>query len=234
MERINWSKAVGDSVSPIASPATVGFSTLPWHWSLIDQSRGWRLGQNLLPGSSFDSVQSVLASGWQHYWHETDGVKSRVDILPEASHTGAAGIRLAAIPDNAKEPPTLIETPPVWLKSPAIRVEAGTLVRIHGWVHIPKPLTGSVDGLMIFDSFTGMALAERIGETTDWQPFTLYRIAPESGPLTVTFALSGLGEVWLDDLSIQPLGPPAGGPMPFAPQSGLKRQAGNPATQRRR
>ena len=54
---------------------------------------------------------------------------------------------------------------------------------------------------------TGKALAERIGETTGWQPFTLYRVAPESGPMSVTFALCGLGEVWIDDVAVRVLAP---------------------------
>ena len=207
LERSNWTKAIASAPSPVSSPATVGFATLPWHWSLIDHSRRWALGQNLVAGGDFDTIQTAMTGGWQHFWHETRRVQSRVDILPEASRSGPAGLRLAALWTDPSIPPTPIETPPVWVTSPPIHVEVGTLVRIHGWVHIPTPLTGSVDGLMIFDSMTGMALAERIGETTDWQSFTLYRIAPKSDTLTVTFALSGLGEVWLDDVTIQPLGP---------------------------
>jgi len=95
--------------------------------------------------------------------------------------------------------------PPVWITSPAVSVEAGELVCIHAWVHIPAAITASVDGLMILDSLTGEALAERIGQTAGWQQLALYRIAPRSGPMTVTFALTGLGEAHLDDVMIQPL-----------------------------
>jgi hypothetical protein len=55
------------------------------------------------------------------------------------------------------------------------------------------------------DSFGGEALAERIGETSAWQPFTLIRAAPRAGPLSVTIALTGLGEAWIDDVTITPL-----------------------------
>ena len=32
-----------------------------------------------------------------------------------------------------------------------------------------------------------------------------YRMVDASGTATITFALSGLGEVWIDDISIEPL-----------------------------
>ena len=58
---------------------------------------------------------------------------------------------------------------------------------------------------MIFDSLGGEALADRIGHTTGWQQFALYRVAPQSGTMNVTFALSGLGEAWIDDVYVQVL-----------------------------
>ena len=60
-----------------------------------------------------------------------------------------------------------------------------------------------------YDSFSGEALADRIGKTKGWRQFALYRIVPQSGPMCVTFALSGIGEAWLDDVAIQVLEPPA-------------------------
>jgi hypothetical protein len=36
----------------------------------------------------------------------------------------------------------------------------------------------------------------------DWKEFSLYRAAPKAGYLTLTFALTGIGEAWLDDVTI--------------------------------
>ncbi|MBN1910976.1 MAG: hypothetical protein JW818_14620 [Pirellulales bacterium] len=207
VQRSNWEKAVHAIRSPISSPATVCFSTLPWHWNMVDQSRTWQLGQNLLAAGDFESLAAVQSAGWHHRQHATPGVEAHADVVPEALHSGSAGLRLRARPIDPNAPPTLVETSPLWVITPPIPVQTGTLVRIHGWVHLPTPIVGSVDGLVIFDSMTGLDMAERIGETTGWRSFTLYRVATQNGPLTVTFALSGLGEVWLDDLTIQSLGP---------------------------
>ncbi|HBO45417.1 MAG TPA: hypothetical protein DD670_16090 [Planctomycetaceae bacterium] len=217
VERSNWEKAVRPLSSPIASPATVCFATIPWHWSLADQTRSWRAGPNLIGGGDFESVASVMAARWGHFKHAAPNVASDGAIEAKAARSGVAGLCLVNRPDTPDNSPTLVETAPVWVTSPAAMVEAGSLVRIQGWVHIPKPLTGSVDGLKIFDSAVGEALAERVGETTGWQPFTLYRFAPRSGPMAVTFALCGLGEAWVDDVAIQVLAPPTGAAMqPFA------------------
>ena len=83
------------------------------------------------------------------------------------------------------------------------------MVCISGWVRIPEPITGSVDGLMVVESLTGDALALPIGETSGWRQFVLYRAAPTSGWMSLSLVLSGLGEVQLDDVAVQPLLPAA-------------------------
>ncbi len=207
LERNNWQTAVKGLHNPVAGPATVCFSTLPWHWRLVDQTRDWRLGMNFLPLGDFEDVQSMIAAGWQHLQHKTDGVAAQAEVVPAAAHSGRGGLRLSAVAQNPQQPPTLIESPPVWLTSPPMNVEAGSLIRIQGWAQVPEAITGSVDGLLIFDSQSGQPLAARLGETAGWQPFTLYRVITQSGQMTLTFALSGLGEAWVDDVVVQVLGP---------------------------
>ena len=89
---------------------------------------------------------------------------------------------------------------------------------------MPNSIEGSVDGLLVFDSYGGPALAERVNKTESWRRLVLYRIVPPpqtsndgtSGesppPLTVTFALTGLGEAQIDSVSIKPLTRGLGGP----------------------
>jgi hypothetical protein len=112
---------------------------------------------------------------------------------------------LTATPLTPESPPAMIETPPVRFVSPTVPAQPGQLVCIHGWVKVPKPITGSVDGLMIYDNFGGEALADRIGQTAGWRPFILYRIAIQPGGVNVTFALTGLGEAQIDDVGIEVL-----------------------------
>ena len=71
---------------------------------------------------------------------------------------------------------------------------------------VSKPVAGSVDGLFVFDSLGGPALGERVAATKTWRRLVLHRIVPADSagePLTVTFALTGLGEAFIDEVSIR-------------------------------
>ncbi len=103
-----------------------------------------------------------------------------------------------------------LDSPPLWVTSPALRVNAGTVLRIEGWVRVPEPITRSVDGLMVFDSLGGEALAQRFdatgnGQPDDWRRFRFFRAVPRSGTMTFTFALTGIGEAFIDDIMVTEL-----------------------------
>lgn len=204
-QRACWQAAVAGLRSPLTSPAAVCFRTLPWHRELMERVNRGLVGENRLVEGQFEDLGSMLHSGWNHFQHPVPGILSEANLTPSAAHGGRFGLRLAARAAVSEQAPLLVESPPVWITSPAVPVEAGELVIIRGWIQIPTPLTGSVDGLLIVDSISGEPLAERIGETVGWQEFTLYRVAPQAGQMSLTFALSGLGEVWLDDVTIQPV-----------------------------
>jgi hypothetical protein len=220
VERAYWEAATRGLTSPLSSPPAVSFDTLPWHWDLIDRISSSRLGPNRLPGGDFEELGVLLGSGWSHLRYPSSGLKTAADLVAGAALSGGSGLRLSVRAEDPDNPPAVVETPPVWITTPPLPVEAGQLVCIQGWVQIPAAVTGSVDGLLIIDSLSGEALAERIGQTDGWRQFTLYRVAPESGQMTVTFALSGLGEVWLDDVGIYYLQPPQAGAFTQLPAAG--------------
>jgi hypothetical protein len=207
VERGYWEKAVEGLSSPLSSPGAISFATLPWHWRLVERISGSRWGPNRLPCGDFEDLAAMLRDGWQHLPHPIAAVQTAAELVAEAAHSGRTGLRLVARPESPETAPALVETPPVWITTAPVPVEAGQLVCIQGWVQIAKAPSGSVDGLLIADSLCGEDLAQRIHKTAGWQQFTLYRVAPRSGPLTITFALSGLGEVWLDDVTVQVIEP---------------------------
>ena len=208
LERTNWQKAVVAMRSPGGQPGDR---------LLLDAALALEPGRRdaVVAGRAESASGGRFRAASERFLRPAGGTSSTPrpasrpppTSCPRPPTPATSGLRLMARSLEPDRPPTLIETPPLWITSPAVPVEAGALVRISGWVHVPTPITGSVDGLMIFDSLSGRALAERIGDTTGWEPFMLYRIAPQSGPMTVTFALAGLGEVWIDDVTIQTLGP---------------------------
>jgi hypothetical protein len=205
LERAAWDAATKGGDSSVMLPGTSSFQALPWYWALVDRTRTLRPGANRLPGGDFENIPLMVQSGWRHFQHVAPGIQSAADLVPDARHDGRMGLRLTARADTPENPPAMIEMPPLWISSPAVPVAAGQIVRIHGWVNIPTSITGSVDGLMVVESLTGEEMALRIDKTAGWREFTMFRIAPQSGPMALTFVLTGLGEVRLDDVTIDVL-----------------------------
>ncbi len=217
LERRHWETAVAALSSPVTSPGACSFATLPWHGRLGERIQASQYGQNQLVGGDFERLNLLLQSGWQHMEHAAEGCVTAADLVVEAKRSGNTGLRMTVSPTDPKNPPAVVEMPPIWIVTPPVPVEAGQLVVIHGYANVPQPVSGSVDGLMIFDSISGEGLAERIGRTKGWRAFTLFRVAPRSGSLRVTFALTGLGEARIDDVTIRALHP--GAPPATARQS---------------
>ena len=107
----------------------------------------------------------MVRYGWRHFQHATPGIQTAADLVPEAAHGGRLGLRLTARADNPENPPAMIEMPPIWVTSPAVPVQAGQIVRIHGWVNVPTAIIGSVDGLLVVESLTGEEMALRLDKT---------------------------------------------------------------------
>lgn len=196
----------------VASPLSASDSTLAEHWQLVDALASTHGGKNLLPAGNMESIDSLARSGWRHFALDESAIVSGVEISKTSAASGSGSLRMLARSRNPEESPSVVETPPVWITTPPIAVPSGQLIAIEARVWVPKPIQGTVDGLLVFDSWGGPALAERVGVTPGWRHMVLYRIAPETeskNPLTVTFALCGMGEARIDDVRVRPLEPGA-------------------------
>ena len=230
-KRYRWEQVVTGENSLATSPLTVGFSTLPDQWRLLAQLRYVRPSNNQLAGGDCENLAWMMQQGWRHVEHPLADLRSSVELSPTQPHGGRYSMRLQVKAADPNDPPGLVETAPVWVTTPPISVQAHELIAIHGFVRVPTPISGSIDGLLILDSIGGQSLAERVGQTKGWRDFTMYRVAPRDGPFTVTFALTGLGDAWIDDLSIAPVSRLAGnelGQLPRLPPVGSGANGGWP------
>jgi hypothetical protein len=125
-----------------------------------------------------------------------------VELSATRPHSGRRSLHLHVQRGNELAP-EFVEAPPLWIVSPPIPLRAGQIVRIQGWAWVPAPVTATADGLLIFDSLAGPSMAKRIAQTSGWQQFTLYRAATTTGPMSVTIALAGIGDAWVDDLTLR-------------------------------
>ena len=212
LQRAHWDHAVKSMPSPVASPYALTFQTLPAHWRLMrgqSSQRGPSLHggntENKLPSGDFEDFDTMIASGWRHEQRAIPGVQSVAELHPSPKQ-GQYSLRLVARADSAaagKElSPALLSKIPVTVVSPPISVHAGQVVRISGWVKLPQPVSGSLDGATLHDSLLGKTGAWKIKPSRDWQQFEILRAVPESHELTVTIALHGLGELAIDDLQV--------------------------------
>lgn len=214
-ERRIWENAVKAEGSMVSSPLCCSDATLGEAWQFIAARTGTAPGESLLAGGEMEQLAPLAQGGWHHFARPPGELRTAVEVSPSRPASGRGCLRLAATPTDPAEPPIVVETPPVWITTPPITAPVGKLLEISAQVWVPAPITGSVDGLMVFDSLGGPALAERVGVTRDWRRLVLHRIVPPESagePFTVTFALSGLGEARIDDVSVRIL--ERGGPAP--------------------
>lgn len=213
LERAQWEMAVKPLASPTGHPLAVAFHTLPEQWQFTTGLTGRRWGRSRLPAGAMEDLGAMVAAGWTQQRRSPPGVRIAAELSPEVKvPPGRFSLHIGAQATTEQAAGALVEAPLLVVTSPGVMVEAGELVRIGGWVQVPDGITGSLDGLMIVDSLGGEGLAERVGQATTWRTFELIRAAPRSGPVTVSFQLTGLGEAWIDDVTIAPLLPPGAPP----------------------
>ena len=104
--------------------------------------------------------------------------------------------------------PEALERTYLAVHSPAVKLPAGTVVRISCFIRVPAGVSATPDGVIFHDSSAGDALGIRIfGNSAAWKHYSIYRRVPESGSISATIALTGIGIVHVDDLKIEPFGP---------------------------
>jgi hypothetical protein len=217
--RAEWeeaAKSLGPDAPPTASPYAVSFFTLPKHWrfrALLEQCSP---GGNRLPDGDFEQP-GALPSGWREQRSTPDEVEGDVRLTSEQPHEGRRCLMIqvrprmlppANAPAGPPPPVTVLEATYLAVTSPPVALPPGSLVRISGWVKLPKAVEGSADGALVFDTAGGEPLGLRLtAATKGWQRFTLFRRVPATGAVQVTAALTGVGTAYFDDLTIEPLNP---------------------------
>jgi hypothetical protein len=207
-ERRIWENGVKAEGSMVASPLTASDTALAEEWHFVSARAAVVQGPELLGGGSMERIEDLSGGGWRHFARKQSDIVTRLEVSQAKPAAGQGCLRMAARPANKEDPPIVVETPPLWVTTPPLQPSAGKLIEISAQVFVPKPIAGSVDGLFVFDSLGGPALGERVGMTKTWRRLVLHRIVPAESseePITVTFALTGLGEAFVDDVSVRVL-----------------------------
>lgn len=210
----DWEQAVREFAAPSASPFCAAYAALPLHGEIarrLQAAPAW--SANSLAAGDFENLDHLRATGWQNLSHTGEAVRTWVELSPQSPGDTGTSLRLQATAADPQSPPAALEKPPLQIISPPIPVRRGQLVRIGGWVRVAEPITASADGLLIYDSLGGPLLGQRFPGTDGWQEFSFYRVAATDSGLSLTIALTGLGEAAVDDLSVSlhdPIAPQGG------------------------
>jgi hypothetical protein len=224
VQRGQWEGAARAFASPVDSPLCTHFSMLPAHYELAERLRMASWSANLLAGGDMEQLDALVQSGWRHQSDPNVPLASSVELVPQP-HRGGSSLHLQVVSRDPQTAPAIVETPPVWILSPALPVAAGKMVRISGFVRTSPEIAGSQDGLLIFDSLGGRALAQRIRGESAWRKFEMFRAAPVDSQVTLTIALTGLGDAWIDDVEFSVLDLPRPPPHEAEPSHSLEELA---------
>lgn len=195
---------------PTASPLVVHPFLVPLHWASISRFSQLEWSPNGMPGGDFEDLNHMIQVGWRHSSSGGATVASQATLLAEAAYDGRRGLQLQSQVVSQLEA-VAVEHTPIWVDSAVMPIPGNHLVRIAGNVKIDQAIKGSIDGVTIRDSLGGDALQQRLPVTEGWMPFVVYRATTEPHDLRLTLALTGLGTVQFDEITVQitpiPTGP---------------------------
>ncbi len=200
-----WHRRMAEYGTPLAHPSGAAFAlsqTLAANDIPLSDD-DW--GANLLPCGDCEQLPQMVSAGWRQHRTPTADLTTYIALSPHRPHSGNHCLRLRAESQTKETDVQIAESPAIWVHTAPITVRPGQIVRISGWIRIDQPLPATPDGCLISDSISGPELGLRFYETDGWQPFQMLRSIAQHDHLTVTITLSGLGEVYLDDLQVRTL-----------------------------
>jgi hypothetical protein len=218
-----WREVEGGKSTALSHPAA---ATLPLallaNLPLVIPADDAARGENLLRGGECENLSVMIEAGWRQQQLAPADVETYLALSPQQPHSGRFSLRMVATARTPDADQSVVERAPVWIHSAPVAVQPGERIYISGWLRIDRPIRGSYDGCRISDSVGGPPLALRFHRTDGWEPFQMVRTATDHDHLTVTIALHGLGEVWLDDLTVSVE------PSQLAPHVSQRRWPGEP------
>jgi len=208
LQRAHWTNATDGQVSPLSSPWTASFHSLPDHWRFFRRMTQQAAGAghpepviNRLPSGNFEATDTerMVSDGWKHSQGDLPGIQASADLVSLRGDSGTS-LRLVAVPGPNQEIPVSLSGTPISVRTPPIPVRAGEVVSLEGFVRVPVTPAGSLEGVTVYENLTGTRL--HWTRTEGWQEFHIQRDVAADTEFTVQLTLHGLGEARFDNLRI--------------------------------
>ena len=153
----DWAQAVQSFPAPVASPLCVSYFLIPEHYALGQRLRSVNWSPNSLVGGDFENLALLQSGGWINEQSAHDNCQTTVQLSLRNPHGGRSALALTCTPKDPLSTTLAASSPPMHVISAAIPIQSGQLVRIHGWIRVDQPITGSLDGFVVRDSLGGPA-----------------------------------------------------------------------------
>jgi hypothetical protein len=195
--------ARGEAPGNVSTPLLMHVAAVPLHWQLTDRAPSAAWSPNALVGGDFEDLQFMSSAGWTNQRSADEQFTTHVQLSPTAAIQGRRGLLLDCQiePGAARGEPS--HEASVRITSAEVPVEAGQLLRIHGWVQVEGIGPTETDGLVIADTLGGEDLALHINGTPGWQEFSLYRGTNQSGKMQLIIELRGTGRAMIDEVTVR-------------------------------
>jgi len=202
VQRRQWEQLAAQYRFPLTNPLMASYDLVPHAVDFQAALQGLRPSENRLPGGDMEDISFLLASGWTQQTIRGEGFDATVELSPNNPRGGDYSLGLSVQPDE-RQMYARPESAPVQVRSAAVQVEPGRLVLIRGAIRIPKPLATDSRGLSIHDSLGGRDLGLQFHQGKEWTEFSMIRATGESNTMHLIIEMEGVGQVFLDDLTIQ-------------------------------
>ena len=191
----------------VSAPLLTHVSLLPLHWQMAQQASQAEWQANALAGAEFENLEQLVTNKWENVRTTDPDVETLVELSPQAAVAGKFGLKITSATSQINS--GLTQIAPLKIISGPVAIPASKMIRIHGWVKMDKPLSGTNEGLLLFDSLGGREMGQRIRSTNGWEEVVFYRAATEATELRLNFVLTGMGQVMLDEFTIRSIDLPS-------------------------
>lgn len=203
-----YTRATENLATPQSSPLVVTAAALPLHWKIADACERSQWLELELPGGSFRDLNGMLQAGWEQKRRLEEKVNLRVELVPPVT-SQSGGLRLAAYSLHSDTPVMGgFEGASLRVRSAAVPVEAGQLIRVSATARILHADNQPGSGLLVYDNQVGQSLGQLVrGQPSQSIPVELYRFAVQDGEFRLLAECRGECDIVLEAVRISVIRP---------------------------
>lgn len=204
-------------------PMDCGAAEVQTTWFPLMSDQGW--GKNRLPTGGLDDAEALQPGRWEVGRRLAGRAEGTVDMTRRDVFAGDGALQARVVAVTEDGLPGGYEGTTIQIRSPGVRAESGTAVRIDAMVRTVG-FGEPHQGLLVYDTVGGQEAGVLVRGASEWTPVRLYRQTLDDFPIHVMFELIGAGEATIDEVQMRVWEPDRGAsPIPRPLQPPTRRRA---------